>query len=387
MQLLLQFFLLLFLYEICYAQTNTTHHSLQIGNSTLHFDHSLELQFPYSFQLYWTANPQSPNATFGVLAQTVAPDGYVAVGFSPDGKMINSRALIAISSSTPSKNSIINDVKITARALYGLNSSHTVTFNRQVQYNSNDGTMAMAFSIPLSEGNLSFNNSCGIIYAVGHATSSGMIEKHVASHSAHIMLSGEVVDYDNDRAIKVAIHAGLMTLAWMILTPLAAFFASPQFRRRLFPKDKSSNPKYIRAHRYTIAVAIIAASVGFLIGVFVIGTRTFIVHFVLGMAVIGVMLVQASLGFWRTTIYPNRRSEYRVKGVEKLGKENRHFIALIHTWLGRMLYAMAVVNVVFGQLAYQDYGTVGLVVTGMLAAVGCALFLIGPVSSIITRGE
>jgi len=384
MQILLHFFLFLCLYEICHAQTNTTHHTLQIGSSTLDFEHSLALQFPTPFRLYWTATPQSPNATFGVLAQTVAQDGYVAVGFSKEGKMVGSRAIIGISSSTSSKPSAMNDVKITARALYGLNSSHPVTFNHQIQYNS-DGTMAMAFSIPLAAASLSFNESCGIVYAIGHATTSGMIEKHTQSHSARIMLSG-AAEYDNDRAVKVAVHAALMVLAWMILAPLAAFFAAPQFRRRLF-RDKSSNPKYIGAHRLVITAAVIAASIGFFIGVFVIGTRTFMVHFALGISVFGVMLIQATLGFWRTTIYPHRRSEFRAKGVEKVGKENRHLITFIHSWLGRLLYAMAVVNIVFGQLAYQDYGTVGLVATGVLAAVGCALFLAGPVSTIITRGE
>jgi len=294
--------------------------------------------------------------------------------------MVNSRAIIGVSHGNTTS---FNDVKITARALYGLNSTEKVASNYSMEYSN--GMIAMKFDVPLSKIGCNFNSSCGIIYAMGHATSSGIIEKHIAKSTAKIMLSGQV-EYDQSRAIKVAIHAGMMTIAWMILTPLAAFFASPQFRKKMFPSDKSSNPRHIRAHRYTIALAILLVSISFFYALFVIGTRTYLVHFILGITVFSLMVLQGTLGFWRTTIYPNRRSEYRVKGVEKVGKENRHIITFIHTWVGRMLYAMAVVNIVFGQLAYEDYGSLGLVVTGILAAGGIALFSIGPITSFIASG-
>lgn len=141
------------------------------------------------------------------------------------------------------------------------------------------------------------------------------------------------------------IHAGLMVVAWLVLVPVGAFFASPHIRKRLFPSDTASNPRHILAHRATMYCASFLVLIAVIIGVFFMGSRTFILHFALGISCKALLIIQTYLGWMRTGINPTEKAK---TAWEKIKKKNKNLISTVHGYTGRLVWAMAVANMYTG---------------------------------------
>jgi len=128
----------------------------------------------------------------------------------------------------------------------------------------------------------------------------------------------------------------------------------------------------------------ILAVVAFVIGYFAIGTRTFVIHFVLGTVVLVLMTVLVIGGVWRTTLYASGPAEKEESQTKSWPEKNRHLISSGHRWLGRLVWALAVTNCFFGLDAFA-YPIGFWILTVVLTAFGLVFFLAGKLYSWISN--
>lgn len=154
---------------------------------------------------------------------------------------------------------------------------------------------------------------------------------------------------NSNRTILVLVHAIMMFLVWLILTPVAVFFVNVNVRRKLFPQDKDSNPKHTGAHSIIMHTAAIIFLIAVLIGIIGIGSRTFIAHFVIGLVVMVMFIIQVILGRLRQLINP---TEKPTSSFSVFLKNQKNTIVGIHSWAGRLAWILAVVNIYLGLRIY-----------------------------------
>jgi len=219
----------------------------------------------------------------------------------------------------------------------------------------------------------------GIIYASGPPPDSAYaLTRHTATGSVSLGLSGGVrivikgQESQDWTPAKVVIHALIMASVWFIIIPVAATFAAPTVRTKLFRSDTQANPKFTFWHRVMASIGAVFALIAFVIGYFAIGTRTFILHFVLGTMVLCFMVILIIGGVWRTRIF--------IQTEEKVGPgfayKHRHTISTAHRWLGRLTWSLAVANCFVGLNIYE-YPLEFWVLAGLLTAFALVFFLIG----------
>jgi len=257
---------------------------------------------------------------------------------------------------------------------------------------ADDGSVTFLFTMPITEDDgiqTDKGKFTNFIYAIGPpvlldtiAAVNGSISlpMHTEVGVASISLMDGSVSSNTDtalRSLQVMVHAVLMTLAFLILTPMAIFFASPTYRERLFPNNRSSNPRYTAPHRNVMILVMILAGVAFYMGWFVIGSRSFMAHFLIGTTVAFLLLIQCVSGVWRMTINTKKPRKKNAGFFRKFGAENVAYFVLVHTWIGRLAWVLAAVNVFFGIEAFSEFGLPHIIAALVLTAIGALLVMAG----------
>jgi len=255
-----------------------------------------------------------------------------------------------------------------------------VIFDTSAKLGSDD-SWSFSFSINTKDDpniSLAVGQASGIIYASGPPPDSAYsLTRHTATGSVSLGLSGGVKtviegqESQDWTPAKVVVHALIMTSVWFLIIPVAATFAAPSVRTKLFRNDTQANPKFTFWHRLMASIGGILALIAFVIGYFAIGTRTFMLHFVLGTIVLCFMVILIIGGVWRTRIF--MQSEKQDSGF---AFKHRHTISAAHRWLGRLTWALAVANCFVGLNIYE-YPLEFWILAGLLTAFAFVFFLIG----------
>jgi len=318
------------------------------------------------------------------------------LGFNVHGSMTPSRAVIALrpASATSTR---ITEFNLTAKSVEGVKVADAPVIMDAVG-DHEDGIVSFVFTLPVGaqDGLITTPGSLemtGFIYAVGpRPTSETQVSMHTDSRAMSVALtapaSSNSANSDSNsmglldpamRSAMVAFHAVTMVLTWFVLIPLAALFAAPRIRVRMFSGDINTNPRYTLAHKIAVALALITLVVGLAIGYFFIGTRSFPLHFALGTVIAAVVMAQCMLGMWRTRIHPARREKGVADTAKVFGHAHKNAIAKIHAWTGRGVWVLAVINVFLG-LHASGYPDEWRLAAGVMVVAALALFLYGPIT-------
>jgi len=354
-----------------------------VNGASTNFTNSFTIPLPIKATLYWQRiTPDSTTLVMGVVAQPEETGGWVGVGFNQKLKMTPSTAVIACKPSGSGQDTVLQ-YDLSAKALAGVQPTDaSVLSNSSVEYRS-DGTVAFVFTIPLpfdNNVNTASGAKNGMIFAYGsQPRSPTTLPMHTDFGTALISLDGKSSSTgvgDDSRTFLILAHAACMGIAWLLLVPLGAFFANMDIRKRLFAYDIHSNPRHTYAHKAVMWVVFAFVLVGIILGLFFIGTRTQILHMVLGLIVKVMLITQKVLGYWRTTIVPTEKPK---TSFEVWKKKNKNLITTIHKYNGRILWILAVVNIYVGIGIYQLFGGVAdKVVYGVLVGLGGVFFIAGP---------
>ena len=301
-----------------------------INGVTYTFDFCGQLQFG---QLCWlTAG--------GVItiAYSCQWSGWVGLGFSSDGDMLGSSAVIGWAGS----GSYVNDYFLGSKNDGG-NSPDTALalVNRSVSIDSN-GLTTLLFSRPLSLPSASSAAPFGSISPLGSNT---LIEAHgplpsgptsVAYHGPDnhaadsvSFASGSVVVVKSDIDKWKAAHAALMTLSFGLLFPLGILFA--RF-------GKGYGPIWFHLHRGFVLLALALLIAGFAIAINKLQTGLHHTHRGIGIYVFSAMLFQPLNALIRP--HPPAKGEQPTT--------LRVAWAALHHWNARIAYVFAIVNIGIG---------------------------------------
>jgi len=312
------------------------------------------------------------------------------LGFNNKGGMVKSRAVVA--SQIHGQNATIAEFNLTSRDPSGVAPSlFPVAKKTQADY-AGDGTLTFVFSMPITYDDgiqTAAGNITNFIYAIGPPPDSdGNLPMHSQVGVASVSLKDGTVSSDSERdlrSIQVLVHAILMTVAFLILTPMGIFFAAPGIREKLFPGNRSSNPRHTAAHRNIMMLVVLLACVAFGIGWFVIGSRSFKAHFFIGTIVAGFVALQCVLGVYRMAIKPGD-PRMRDGFMQRFGKENKDYFIFLHEWIGRLVWLLAAVNTFYGLQAFSEFGMPHLIAALALTAIGAFLLLAGSIFGVSSRG-
>jgi len=351
------------------------------------YAHSLQLPLSSTpLTLQW--NDQGSGVVkFGVTSGPNAP-GWVGIGFNLKGSMTPSRAIIAFTTSndTQRQNPQLMEYLLKATSQSGvLPVNQTVIFDTSVKLGSDD-SWSFSFSINTKDEpniSLSVGHASGIIFASGPAPNSPFpFTKHTATGTVTLGLDGGVKATFGGKEgpdwtpAKTVVHALIMASVWFLIIPVAATFAAPSVRTKLFRSDTQANPKFTFYHRLLASIGAILALIAFVIGYFAIGTRTFILHFVLGTIVLCFMVILIIGGVWRTRIFMQADRQDEKQEGPGFAYKHRHTISTAHRWLGRLTWALAVANCFVGINIY-DYPLEFYILAGCLTAIALIFFLVG----------
>lgn len=369
--------ILLYLFTLVLA-----HNDIVISGNQHSYLASFKVPLDIPFTLYW--NPVPPGAQTVDLAVVAKPPqrgGWIGLGFNKQLRMIPSTAYISV---LPDNS---NRAYLAQYDLQGKSSEEvqpnasSLALNRTIEYAS-DGTVKFSLILPLNGGLQDLvagdNIKTGFLFAYGPKPSSVTnLPQHDSYATANIALAGTMGESksNSNRTILVLVHAIMMFLVWLILTPVAVFFVNVNVRRKLFPQDKDSNPKHTGAHSIIMHTAAIIFLIAVLIGIIGIGSRTFIAHFVIGLVVMVMFIIQVILGRLRQLINP---TEKPTSSFSVFLKNQKNTIVGIHSWAGRLAWILAVVNIYLGLRIYPLGGNAGVIVWGILLGIGVLLFIAGP---------
>jgi hypothetical protein len=143
------------------------------------------------------------------------------------------------------------------------------------------------------------------------------------------------------------LHGGLMTLSFLVLYPLGVFLL------------RSPRPTAFNLHWTVNSLASVSVGIAAIIG-FVNSRSISITHQYLGILLVCALAVQTVLGWRHHIIY--------------LQVQRRTWMSNVHTWLGRVVLPVGMLNIITGLLLRQ-YGWLTIALTIALASVEI-LFLI-----------
>jgi len=347
------------------------------------YAHSLQLPLSSTpLTLQW--NDQGNGVVkFGVQTGPNAP-GWVGIGFNLKGSMNPSRAILAFTTSNDTQR---QNPQLMEYILKSTSQSNVLPVNQTKIFDTSvklgkDASWSFSFSINTKDEpniSLTVGQASGIIYASGPAPNSPYpFTKHTTTGSVVMGLSGGVKTAFAGKGgqdwtpTKVVVHALIMASVWFLIIPVAAAFAAPSVRTKLFRSDTQANPKFTFWHRVMASIGAILAVVAFVIGYFAIGTRTFILHFALGTTVLCLMVILIIGGVWRTRIFMQTED----KEGPDFAFKHRHTISTAHRWLGRLTWSLAVANCYVGLNIY-DYPLEFWILAGCLTALALIFFLVG----------
>jgi len=323
---------------------------------------------------------------FGVSA-IVSHNGWAALGFNEAGVMFPSRSIIARRISGVDTVTELNITSEHGRDI--VNATRPVITNAKLSYSSDGTIVNFIFTIPVvSEPVIKMDgNQTVLIYAVGpEQTTPGRIPKHTDNGAYDITLKpkaavnigfwtafGQYVNTFQNQFL--VLHVLCMTIAWMILAPIGSFLASPSFRRKLFPSDKKSNPRHTNAHVIVLAVTVALSIVGTCIGFVLLSNDTFTVHVGIGIIVLIMMIFQVFLGIWRKSAVPGASGGSK---FAKAAKKYKHMLTYMHAMNGRLMWAVAMINLFLGLIIYGDFGLAAIATAMAFTVAGIALLFTGP---------
>ncbi|KAJ9059848.1 hypothetical protein DSO57_1037270 [Entomophthora muscae] len=187
---------------------------------------------------------------------------------------------------------------------------------------------SITFAIPQSSSKLDTTQVNELIWA--HYDRKSSITRNIPMHTQKGTLrysfQGEV-EQDSGVSAFIVWHGILMILAWMILPAMAIFIAR-------YLKD-SLGPRWLTAHMTLFAAAAAAAVLSITIVAYNLGNVLDDPHAAIGVVVMVLMGVQIILGVV----------------IDKLWDPERNYIPMqdiVHWWLGRLLFLMAISNIIYG---------------------------------------
>ena len=353
----MNFFIPALFFPVLYAShhhgSSGTNSSITVNGVATPFNLCTSLDSVTTPTFCWTLDPTTNDTTFGVSVQVPTQGGWFGVAFHPRGKMVPAHAIVILpptDGSSPAqvqeytmRNKHQSGVKVTKP---GQTLATNLTGNQDP-----DGTLNMIFTVPgqnlAAFGIPQSTLTSKLIIAFGVQADGMNLLSHTDRGKFKLDLASKVAimsakdPSQGRRTLIILIHAILMAVAWYLLVPLATLLGAPLLRARFFSNDKSSNPKFTSFHKWVMFAAVTINVSGILLGIFMIGTNSYMTHFILG-CVVGVLsIAQSTLGYLRSLIRP---TDLKLTGMRK----KRDMYILIHQILGRLVWAMAAVNVFFG---------------------------------------
>ncbi|RKP09584.1 hypothetical protein THASP1DRAFT_22599 [Thamnocephalis sphaerospora] len=336
------------------------------------------------FTLYWKVDANSESATFAVQPSSGSRPGWIGFGFSRDGAMANSHAIVAAQDAAGAVT--IMEYDITAASSSGLRpvaAANRLTSNVTTSFAA-DQPVTLMFTQRLSAAvpglTLSPEARSNLIYAVGARPPA---RGSIGVHSAREMVSLALQNAKGDDSAPVAVvvtdgssstsfmlaHGVLMGLSWLVLVPMGMVFGSPVLRRRMFPKNRTGNPPFTLAHRLTQFIAFAMITAAFIIGLTQLGGGS--IHGLLGIITYSILCLQIGIGIARVAFVKPVKPK---SAVERFFKPLKQKLVRSHAVLGQLIWLLAVVTIVLGFGLASAHIAI-YVASGILAGIGAFAFI------------
>ncbi|KAI8049916.1 hypothetical protein BDF22DRAFT_160012 [Syncephalis plumigaleata] len=143
-------------------------------------------------------------------------------------------------------------------------------------------------------------------------------------------------------------HVYLLSLAWLLIAPVAMFVGTQPLRRQLFPQDHNSSVRHTRAHRWAMIILFLMVSVGSFLGMFGLHHGpTKSMHGMIGITAYVLLCILVLLGVLRAHVVKPLGPR---NTVQRVFTRRKHLITAIHKHLGISLWTLAAINVLLGLL-------------------------------------
>jgi Eukaryotic cytochrome b561 len=275
--------------------------------------------------------------------------GYVGWGWG-SLEMVGSNAAIAFVDPKTNKPKIA-DYFLQAATAEGVQENTKQHFNSSDADVTADGTVMGLFIRPMATD--VSNGPTKAIWAMGHKVSSS---KSLSQHSRASRASSTIdlslrastsgaseVGYSS----KLNVHAWLMGVSWLILVPIGIL------TMRFF---KTYNPATFQIHRAIMTLSFVAIVIAYALGL-AEGSRSETAHLVVGSVAFALASLQIVGGVFR----PQK------------GKPLRNVFYILHSWMGRMAFVLAAVNIFIG-LRILKPATVYYVLAGLALFITAVVF-------------
>lgn len=280
------------------------------------------------------------------LAETSASDGWVAVGWSPDGLMVGSDAVVGWAGDAQA-------YQLNSKSTSGVEVDASLTIT-DASCAVDDGALLLRFTRQLSTGRIALDptKAASHLWAVG---GSAQLSHHSARGAFSLALGDGAVSVQvTELAIKKTVHGVLMLLGWGVLLPAGVLVA-----RYL----QWSGPLWFRLH---LALQMTGLALG--VAGLVLALSEFAPfggsvggHSTLGLVVSALGLLQPLNGILR----PHK------------GEPRRRLWELVHKNTGRLALVLAAPTIVLGIVTLDDQEGLALpdAMAGFTGAYGAVLGL------------
>jgi len=288
-----------------------------------------------------------------MAVETTAP--FAAVGFSSDGSMVGSDAVIGWSGHVAA-------YKLNGKTLSGVvqEPGGSVSGRRRLSTlaltatstSVTNGVLLLEFTRPMSAGGVPvLPNDNTFLWATG--ASASLVEHDARGTYSLSLADGTSAATLTDAAKFKLTHGVMMLCGWGVLLPAGVLGA--RFLRHW-------DPFWYRLHRNTQIVGVTIATVGLIIALTQLGpieTSSGGAHAILGLVVSAIGLFQPLNGFLR----PHK------------GGAHRHLWEVVHKWGGRLALILAAPTIIMGCLKLNSQEKAALPSVGLvlLALYGVAV--------------
>lgn len=313
------------------------------------------------FVLHWRLN----SSTSVDLAVVAATTGWVSLGWSSNGKMAPSDAVVAFSGASPSV-AAYQISSYTASSIVQSNSLFALT-GTSVSANASSGSTVVKFTRAYNTGSVKFTagTATTLIWAVSpdnsntieyHGSNRGSMTIDFATGSSSVAAAG-----GGARDAYRKAHVVLMYVAFAALFPAAVFIAR-------FGQSPKLTPLWFHLHLTSTISAVVIATVGFILAVVKLGSMGS-AHAQLGVALMALVWVQGPLG----AVRPHKAARTRPfwYAVHWLIGTSVVVLGFVDTGLGIALYR----RLVLGSVYAAWYASLGLEAGLLLALYALLEFL------------
>ena len=275
------------------------------------------------YQLNWVLDAAQTNVRMAIVMEP-APTGWLAIGFSSDGAMTGSDAVIA---HFPATTENVGFYHLSSKAASGVTVDTAVTLS-EAEITVVEGKALLLFSRPLSGGSvpLSADGSTTLLFAFGsvwkeyHGTNRGAFAISLRGNSAGVVPENPTKAWRRN-------HGFLMFFGWGVLIPSGAMIA-----RYL----KTYDPLWFHLHRICMSLGLIVSFAGWVIALAYLGPfgadNVSRAHGVLGCFVMIFGMLQPVNAYFR----PHK------------GEANRMVWEILHKGTGRMALFFTVPTIALG---------------------------------------